>query len=75
MTPPVVVLPTVDRIPTMPYFPTYEMWCDHLDNCPECAKEMVEGDQEIQNLCWEGQGLQYAIDGQLSAQADLAALN
>jgi len=75
MTPQLVALPIIDRVPTMPYFPTYEMWCDHLDDCAQCAAVMVTGDQEISSLCWEGQGLQYAISGQLVAQADLAALN
>lgn len=75
MVPKTITLETMDRVPTLPYFPTYDMWCDHLDDCKVCAKEMVEGDQLVEKLCWEGQGLQFALDGKLAAQADLAALN
>lgn len=75
MIPQLAALPIIDRVPTLPYFPTYEMWCDHLDRCAKCATVMVSGDQEVASLCWEGQGLQHAISGQLAAMADLAALN
>ena len=70
-----LVIPAVNRLEVMPYWPMYADWIDHLNECAQCGTVMVSGDQMISGLCPEGQTRQQDLQHDLMAQSSMAALN
>lgn len=70
-----LIVPQINRVKVMPYWPGYADWIDHLNGCAQCATVMTQGSQLIEELCTKGAVKQTDLGNQLRAQTTLAALN
>jgi hypothetical protein len=68
-------VPTINRLPVLPYWPVYAEWIDHLTECRRCSEVVVIGSGEIKDLCSDGRILQTALEWDISQQREAAALN
>lgn len=69
-------VPVVDNVPTLPYAWTWEAWADHVEGCSQCAHVVHETeDQAVEDLCWEGKGLNYGITAKINKTRGSAYLN
>lgn len=72
----VVAFPVIDSVPTLPYYWKWEAWSQHVEHCAQCAFVIHETeDQALEELCWEGRGLNFAIKHTIRTTAELAVLN
>lgn len=70
-----IAIPHIDRVKTLPYWETYQQWTDHLDECVHCATVMVEGSQEIPELCLMGRFAATAVEWDIDTQRQLSRFN
>lgn len=70
-----IVLEHIDRVATLPYWEAYQEWTEHLDECGKCARVMVDGSQEIKDLCLMGRLLANCVELEIGQQRDLSVLN
>lgn len=69
-------VPVVDNIPTLPYAWTWEAWADHVEECSQCTHVVHEtAEQAVEDLCWEGRGLNYGITKKIRTTASLSRWN
>lgn len=68
--------PVIDNVPTLPYAWTWSAWSQHVEECAQCAYVLHETeDQAVEELCWEGRGLNYAMTYKIRQTRELAQLN
>lgn len=68
-------IPPIDRVPSLPYWETYQEWMEHLNECGHCVTVMTVGTQEIKDLCLMGRLAATAVEWDIGQQRDLSALN
>ncbi len=66
----------IDTSPVMPFFPLWDAWSQHSSCCEQCAYVIHETvEQAIPDLCWEGQGLNYALRARLRETEEASRWN
>jgi len=72
-----IVIEEIDRVPTLPYWPSYADWIAHLGTCAHCMAVMdpATGTGLVSDLCPDGYAHQTATHWDIAIMRATAALN
>lgn len=72
-----IEIQVIDRLPVLPYWPTYADWVAHMETCAHCLAVMdpAEGSELVSDLCPDGYAHQTALQWDIVSMRAMSLLN